>query len=220
MDTKKRTKAIKQKLSDLGYEVKHTHCLEVLAAAMGLRNSHELQSKADQAAEKNVEALFKALGIGSSLYATVALFPNTTDDHYSGLVQGSKLFISAEDMVKIYDFKKIIDGNKGVSVKTSLGKVTLFEGFNEDLFKTPVKELDIDQDNYPLQSGDVEENLREAGEIISESFYRDNNTYDYTGKYDSELYICEEGIYLNVHVSDKRRETVYYSSLILWKNIK
>lgn len=45
MDIKKRTKSVKEKLNQLGYNVKLTHCREVLAVAHGLRNSHQFETK-------------------------------------------------------------------------------------------------------------------------------------------------------------------------------
>ena len=68
MDIKKATKNVKNRLKELGYDVKHTHCREVVAAALGLKNGHLLKNEKKKLFDDQ-DFLIK-------------VSPNTTNEYY------------------------------------------------------------------------------------------------------------------------------------------
>jgi hypothetical protein len=104
MDIKNRVKSVKEKLKDLGYEVKHTHCQEVLAAAHGERNFHTLKAK-----EEGDSPLTKALDV---------ILPEKNKEFVMGM-GASSIREEFEEMCRAVhvslspvDYKKIIQNYK------------------------------------------------------------------------------------------------------------
>lgn len=214
MDTKKRTKNIKLKLKELGYDVKHTHCKEVLAVAHGFRNSHHLSGK---------NTLSEAMDVllEKNIYITIGLKANTTNEYYTEKIKGCKVHFSQIQINELIEARDFIR-DKNISVNLNCGKISPFESFDNDFFikKTKANKcLQQEKENYPLNNIDVVDNLNEGNKYFSKDFYLEKNCFNYEEAYESYIKANKNGIFIEVTISDKYQETTFSSYSISWSEL-
>ena len=214
MDIKKRTKNIKLKLKELGYDVKHTHCKEVLAVAHGFRNSHHLNGKS------NLSEAMDTL-LPKSTYITIGLQAHTSNEFYCEQIMGVKAQLNQKqinDLIEARDFIK----DRDLSIELDNDSIIPFSGFDEEHFqkKTKINEcLSFDEENYPLDNFDVFEYLNDENYISSKEFYLSSNSFNYEGESKSSIKATKYGISFITIISDKHQDVMFSSNDITWDEI-
>lgn len=192
MDIKKRTKSVKEKLKQLGYDVKHTHCREVLAVAHGLRNSHVLKTNQESNdSEDNYEELFLAMGVD----------PHSENEFYSDILRGVKLRLSSEENSRIMKARNFARENS-CAVNFSFGEIIYFESLDGDGF---------------LEYEDAEEmqDILDSNIILNDKeFFEKDNVNRSQYEFSHEIIIDKGYLSLRVFHSSDKEECLYSSSLL------
>lgn len=213
MDIKKRTKNIKLKLKELGYDVKHTHCKEILAVAHGFRNSHHLIGKSSLS--ETIDVL-----LPKDIYITTSVSPNTTNECYTEQIRGCKIHFNQTEINKLIESRDFIK-DRDLSVNIHCGEITPFEGFDKGFFQEETKgNKCLQQKNYPLNSVDILDYLSDTEYYLSKDFYLEKNCFDFEGDYEAYIKASKYGISVVILISDKYQETAFSSYSIPWDKLE
>lgn len=198
MDIKKRTKSVKEKLNQLGYNVKLTHCREVLAVAHGLRNSHQFEKPKKEKKIKNHKEMF----------LTLSLCANNTNDFYSDLIKGAKVHLSTKDIESIMKAKEFVFMNEKADVELAIEDITPFEDFKSSGF-------------HEEEDAEEMEDILYSGIILDDSeFYQNDNVYvsdlekvDLTS---GCIVVDRTGVYVQYSCGFEDIQVLYSSDVIEW----
>ena len=92
MDISSITKQIKAKLKEFGYDVKHTHCQEILAIAHGFKNSHVMRSKNKRSSlDEALDVIFTPKSF------IVSIGASTINAHDCSLLEYALIKLCSED---------------------------------------------------------------------------------------------------------------------------
>jgi hypothetical protein len=156
MDIKNRVKAVKEKLKDLGYEVKHTHCQEVLAVAHGERNFHTLKAK-----EEGPSNLTKALEVilpTKNKEFVMAMSCSSTREEYEEECRAVLVSITPKDYERILKGYELITSGVvddfGISLEADSLKVVNTLLRSEEVYDTDFVWIKTDHHEYTIEEND------------------------------------------------------------------